>query len=359
MKVVRGELNPDDLYDSRLRYNDATDTVEITEDGGVTYNPAPATSDPRNVMRLPPREGASARCDAAANLVQNLHDYIDANIAALNAGAGVAALISLFFERFPFVWTLLLALIEGLVGVILGLGAADLTQKFTSAVYEDLLCIFYCNMDENGVINEAGMQFILTEIYNTQNVTIYNVIAMLTNATGIGGWNDWAAQGDISGDCAACDPCGWSHTLTPDEFSIWRFDTFYSYYCADRQWAMPEGHTEDAGNGHLRWRCDSEGGVGRLSIAILLELPNGTTLTSVQASWFASGNSDNVTKYLSAVGFGTDCFSNFVHNPMSVTLNNGVGTIYIKCALSTNVVRSDFGVYNMTFSGTGPDPFAQ
>jgi len=246
MEIVRKELNPDELYPSNLRYNEATDTVEVSNDG-TTWTPAPQ-SDPRNIRTQAPRGGPDPRCDTAANLTENLHEYIDANIAALNAGAGVAALISLFFERLPFGFTLLIALIEGLIGVIMALGAADLAAKFTTAVYDRLQCLFYCAMDADGILTETALQGVLAEVYATEDVSVYNVLAALALTTGAGGFFDWGTIGDVEGDCTACTDCGWcyvfdftlgQHGFTIQQgtnpvapFGIWTADGFK---CADAQ----------------------------------------------------------------------------------------------------------------------------
>src|ERR1700733_12125250 len=78
MKIIRGRLSAADVSNPSIRYNGATDTVQQSPDGGVTWIDTPSL-DPRHGAGFlkPPVAGSSKQCDSAANAVAWLHGFID------------------------------------------------------------------------------------------------------------------------------------------------------------------------------------------------------------------------------------------------------------------------------------------
>lgn len=187
------------------RYDGTPPVHQVSTDGGETWVDSPDT-DRRNQYLLPPREGASARCDAAANLTANLHEQIDAYIAALNLGALAGQLLGMIFSwlgEFGFEFVII-SLIEQLISVLLDAGAEDIDDSFTSGVYDALTCYFYVAMTAEGRLTEQGLSEVLDQVYANEVVTVFNVLSALFSAAGPGGLSDIATVGDVEGDCDAC-----------------------------------------------------------------------------------------------------------------------------------------------------------
>ena len=224
MEIVRDELNPNDLYADNLRYNPETDTVEITNDGGETWQPAPNELDPRHQTQFTARPTDNTACDAAYSMVVHMQKILDAVIRGFAGGALViaATIITLLF---PPAWALLLSLIALIAEGLLSIGLDDLNSFAAGGTWHTLQCILLCNLDENGVLSDAGYANVHVDV-DAQVFGVDNAIChYLFNMAGAGGLNYAASEGieNADGDCSACAGCDWCVDLTPDNYTDWYF----------------------------------------------------------------------------------------------------------------------------------------
>jgi hypothetical protein len=210
--VLRSRLQASDVTPANIRYNPDTDTVQMSPDGGTTWNDATG-SDPRRApaFRLPARTGVDRRCDAAANMVAWIHNFMDEVIADLT-GIGTAGLVlstalnawSLLFEP-----TAIIELIATSAEFIGGLGSTVLGAAFDSTAYDQMLCIFFCASDVDGQISPDGFLSVQSQIAAQLNTTAAIVMALILGAQGEVGLSNAGAIGTETGDCSACTDCGW------------------------------------------------------------------------------------------------------------------------------------------------------
>lgn len=211
MKIIRGALNAADVSNPNIRYDADCDCLQQTPDGGVTWNPAPG-ADPRHATGFlkPPVTGSSKQCDAAANMVKWLHDFIDEMLSVFELTWSVTTIINAILAELEILapYIELLAIITQLAEAIAGVGATALSLAFTSDQYDLLLCIFYCRADTSGRISATNLALVESDITDQLNTTA----ALITNAIlfvqGEIGLSNAGAVGSETGDCSSC-VCEW------------------------------------------------------------------------------------------------------------------------------------------------------
>jgi len=159
-----------DEQPTNTRINPETGAFEVSYDGGETWEPDPG-SDPRESgLEWPPNTDdptPATRCASANSVVTFLettqtaeYDQLVANatiadmIAAL---IGVAAGVGLLFGALPAVILGFFAFVVNQFGHMI---AADFQSQFTAATWDELLCIVWCNIAEDGAITESQWQII-------------------------------------------------------------------------------------------------------------------------------------------------------------------------------------------------------
>jgi hypothetical protein len=214
MKIIRGRLNPADVSNPTLRYNSDCDCIQQTPDGGATWIDVPQ-ADPRHAVGFlkPPVAGSSKQCDAAANMVKWLKDFIDSLNAAFATGATIATFVNILmdFMDLLFPYAELLQLVVEAAGTLFGIGHAALSAAFTSTEYDLLSCIFFCNADGNGVVSVDALAQIESDITDQLNVTAALVVNALLFLQGEIGLSNAGSIGTETGDCSAC-ACAWTYT---------------------------------------------------------------------------------------------------------------------------------------------------
>ena len=193
-------------FSFQTRYDEASDIVQTSVDGGTTWQDAPQ-SDPRHQTILPPPNTADPRCDAAARMTAYLEQTVNDCIAALQASASAAELviiiqggILIFFNFFSILW----ALIVAIAGTIFNAGYEDMNNSFTSDVWDDVLCYLYAAISPEGVLTASGLNVVRDFIYNGQDTTVFNVLSAIFNLTGEAALNGMASLRTETGDCNAC-----------------------------------------------------------------------------------------------------------------------------------------------------------
>ena len=208
MEIVRLFLTPDEVVPPYIRYDPDTDAIQISPDNGVTWNDD-IGADPRHAdgYRMPPLGGASPRCDAAANMVAALRGFVDTIIntldylALVNAAAGILAR---FIGLIGWLISLVLAIIDGLLVI----GRSTIDTAFTEAVYDDILCIIYCRISNDGRVSASQLAAINDDILDQLGATVSAVWEYTMTGLGEVGLSNAGAIGTETGDCGDCGDCG-------------------------------------------------------------------------------------------------------------------------------------------------------
>lgn len=192
-----------------LRYNPTTDTVEGSTDGGVTWTPAPEV-DPRHVTTSPPHITGNTKCDAAASMVRFISDTISSTTNGVSIGLTTTDLIALILgllEVFgPYAVMVLAAL--AVLSIITAAGAEVVSAAMTSTVFDTLLCIFFCHVDDNGFLTADALSAVNGDIDTQIGGLAATILHALFLLTGEAGLNNAGAAGLDTDDCSGCDCAG-------------------------------------------------------------------------------------------------------------------------------------------------------
>ncbi len=200
---------------------DEDGNMEVSYDGGQTWIPA-TTEDPRLYAEpLPPLDippGDTLRCKAAANATGNMKVSIDQLIADSGAWGSVSGLVAVLLGVLVTVGIIgtggalapiLLSIAAGLIGV----GSTAFAAAFTTTVYDTLQCIFYCNMPETGVLSEADLAAIKTEIAFQIGGIAGDHLVNVLNMIGLIATNNLTrkSQTERNAVCTGCGDCAWCY----------------------------------------------------------------------------------------------------------------------------------------------------
>jgi len=274
METVRLKLTQDTVTPPSQRWDETTDEVQISPDGGATWYPDPAL-DPRtsSVYRQPARTGTDPKCDAAADMVATLQALINTAIDAIGtaqAANAILAIITVFTPGIGWLVRLILAIVEA----VLAIGSSVIDAAFTQAVYDDLLCIFYENIDADGQMSDAQLSDIYDAIAATQDTTVQAVFGHFSTLIGAVGWSNAGATGESVGDCTACiEECP---GCADCDGTIWTTSTFSSFtgdgqqvgpFRVDAPTGIGGGQMFPAALGDVGWVMDSPTCVARFQIS--------------------------------------------------------------------------------------------
>jgi len=208
MKVVRKQLSPGEFSPTNQRYNSETDTVEFSPDGGTTWVPMPSLDPRHSTAFLYPPLGEDVRCDAAANMVKWIKDFLDQTADLLCAGAEAFAVANAAIPLYELISggsLTLLALITEIAGTLTGIGCTALTAAFDESTYAALLCCFYCNIENDGQVTADDLTAVEDQVTSdlvTTAALVVNAILFLQGEVGLSNAGTIGAQ---TGDCDACD----------------------------------------------------------------------------------------------------------------------------------------------------------
>lgn len=194
------------------RYS-ADGILEVSYDDGATFEEA-RDLDPRfNSPLLPPltsTEGETRRCEAANNVVGFMQDMANNTAGNVSAFATITGLIGALAGIIVAIISggAAIPLLIGLAGALFAAGQAAFSAAMTSAVYETLLCIVYCETPDNGTYSEANWQAIKARILAELTGIAATFLHDNINAFGPAGLNNAARAGINAGlECDECD-CG-------------------------------------------------------------------------------------------------------------------------------------------------------
>lgn len=204
MPIIRKKLAPSDVYPDDIRYNPSGDQVEVLIDG--VWTPAPE-SDPRTQTTLPPRVTADTRCDAAQSVADALENQITQIATAIDNTLTVFQIAGLILGLLSFgVFAIFINIALAIADYMIGLGATAIEAALPPSAYDDLKCILYCHMDENGRVKPGELIIIQQEVVDQLGATGGTIINQMLQLAGEGGINGMASTGTSTGDCSAC-PC--------------------------------------------------------------------------------------------------------------------------------------------------------
>jgi len=195
-------------------YDPDCDCIMWTPAPGVDPVENPAL-DPRHAdgFRFPPNTAEDQQCQAAANMTRFISDLIAETILVVDtAGTAegvVAILLPFLVELGPF--GILIDLVLGLAFILFSAGAAAISAAFTSDVYDQLTCIFFCNIESDGTVTADELTQITADISMQIGGLVSTVLAAMFFLMGEVGLSNAGAVGEAPADCDEC-ACAWCYT---------------------------------------------------------------------------------------------------------------------------------------------------
>lgn len=207
IQVIRKRLWADEGAPASTRYNQETDEVETTPDGGATWNPDPG-SDPRvnPAYQLPPNPDGA--CAAAAGMIVQMRIFVTGMGQATAIGIANTVLLMLLFALPGAGWLFGVAL--AVASGVLTAGVGVIAAAFTEPVWEQLLCILYCNIEDDGTVTQADLDELQADILDQCGETVAAGTAFMWRTWGfVGLTNAGVKNADPEADCddCACDHC--------------------------------------------------------------------------------------------------------------------------------------------------------
>lgn len=174
------------------------------------------TLDPRHSdgLRFPPNDAEDQKCQAAANMTRFISDLISEVVLVVdnagNAEGLIAIILPFVIELGPF--GILIELVLALAFVLFSAGATAIASAFTSDVYDQLTCIFFCNISADGSVTAEQLSTIVTAIDSEIGGLVSTVLGAMFFLMGEVGLSNSGAVGDAPADCSSCD-CPWCLTV--------------------------------------------------------------------------------------------------------------------------------------------------
>lgn len=175
-------------------------SLEVSEDGGVTWRAAERTEDPRTAGSLTQpvdTSTAGGKCAAANAFVTAMKDAVQAIIDKKELGGLAADITSLVIGLMVGLGVIatggaLAVFGAGLAAVVAHYTTSEFEEAFTSSVWDDLLCLIFCAMDDTGHLSQADALSVAAQIQSSHpgiaGDTLHDLITSLgevgtTNAT--------------------------------------------------------------------------------------------------------------------------------------------------------------------------------
>jgi len=207
--LVRKKLTEDEFSNSSLRYSAGCDCVQFTPDGGTTWIDQPE-SDPRtsDAYRLPPLTGSDIQCRAAEGMTELIRSMVNTRIEDITDAEMAGAILG--FVTFIPGFNVLYAILLAFVAFAFTIAREVLEAQFTGAVYEQIKCIFFCNIGTDGQMNAE--QFAAAYEDMSALDTIPQVwCEEVMNLVGYVGMSNAGVALSAAADCDDCTDCGWCY----------------------------------------------------------------------------------------------------------------------------------------------------
>lgn len=277
--VIKSQLSESDVIPSNQRYHEETDTVQFSPDGGATWVDMPSLDPRHSTAFLYPPLGSDVRCDAAANMVKWMKDFLDQATELLGDGATALAVANEAIRLYTLITGGTLTLLSVLVdvaGALFSLGSTALLAAFDSTTYGALLCCFYCNIGNDGQVSAAQLEDVEAQVTADLNTTAGIVVNALLFLQGEVGLSNAGAIGSETGDCDDCE-CERCYT--------WFFDA------SDGGWYVRStGEGEYSGG---TWNAIYNAPSAGKLVVIEHDIPAGVNITSLSPAFdYVQGSAD-------------------------------------------------------------------
>lgn len=221
--------------------------LEQSDDGGVTYTPAPQ-QDPRNSSPLfPPVPGDVSdekRCIAAAGMALLVKEGVGDQLTEDMGRYSLAQLIEDWVTTVIQTSNPFQALINIVANQIFALLISAVIAALTEEVYDLLMCAFYCNMEDDLSFTNGGWiavrEDISANIAGIAGVFLEHLVFLLGK---VGLTNLARSQAATEGDCGECD-CGevlcWEYDFTVDSTGVTApLGSAYGLWVDGEGWQVP------------------------------------------------------------------------------------------------------------------------
>jgi len=205
IQIIRKRLDAAEVGGANTRYDDDCDCTQSTPDGGTTWIDNPGI-DPRHspALQLPPLTTSDPRCDAAHSMRVQLEKFINTIVTVATQGAGASAILGVLAVFMPEIAILWLLCTE-VMGGLLSIGQSVINAAFTTPIYDQLECIFYCHIDTDGICSAEALAAIEAQIGDDIGGVVQAVMALYLTLTGEVGLTNSGAIASEAGDCSGCD----------------------------------------------------------------------------------------------------------------------------------------------------------
>lgn len=337
-------------------YDEATDEVQISIDGGETWIDAPG-SDPRRITRLPPRITGATTCDAAQGMADAYRANIEAMITQMQLSGLVANLMSVIITpmaRFAGAYAVLFTqLVLNIANVLLTYGATAIETAFDEDFWDKLPCLILPLLNAQGQISAAGLERLKLAIDQEEGGTVGVISQLVLSYWGEGGLND---QNAVSSSVGDCDECCLNYIDQMIGSLGWR--TFISEFSAiqlegnDGSYVSSGGHA--SGGGYILGTVQSN---GARAAAVMIDMGRECAIQSLRF-WVRRPvqngninrqirvyNSSFVTTYSenTAVNSGANIWAEY-HRFIGLATGRYVAVYVDANAVSSQVHISDFEV---------------
>jgi len=199
--------------------------LEMSSDGGVTFDPAPQFDPRNNSTQSPPIEGEDGedkKCTAAAGMVALIKEQVGDQLTDDMSRYTLEQLIKDFTgTEINSGANIFQTLITIATNQIFALIISVLRAALTETVYDTLLCIFYCAMNDDASFTRSGLAEVREQIGDQIGGVATLFLQQLVFLLGVVGMTNLARSGGATeGDCSACtdcpsgcDPSGWTSEL--------------------------------------------------------------------------------------------------------------------------------------------------
>lgn len=198
-------------YPPLIRQNPTTGDVEVSNDGGSTYTPAPG-ADPRNIITQPNPAVTDQQCQSARSAMFYIRNRLEQVTNGLSGGLLAAGLTTLIIGALADLgpYGLIGATILDAMITLAGIGVSAINGAMTSLVWDDFACILYCNMDANGFFPAAALSNILDDVDTQIGGTAATILHVLIEFWGYAGIINSGYMLLGSGACTGC-ACTWCY----------------------------------------------------------------------------------------------------------------------------------------------------
>lgn len=213
-EIVRKELTENEVQPPNTRYDATCDCVQVTTDGGATWTDAPGL-DPRSQpgYLAPARTSDNPQCDAAANMVNAVRLFLDSLNDDLTAW-GIATALLAFLANLFLPFGLIVSLVVAIADLIFAGELSAWKAAMTDAVYEQLLCILFANIESDGTVTQGDYDAIYEQVGTDLPSTAAGFVQLMLTLTGYVGLSNAGTTGTEVGDCSSCAEWCWQIDFT-------------------------------------------------------------------------------------------------------------------------------------------------